>query len=330
MTMTKKKTLILSNPVDDKHVPRLVAELEQLGHPWAIFDPGDILDSARVSAFISTEEKQCVLSTSSGTHIALEDISSVWYRRPTRILPRDERPDMETTFIQREANAGIWGLLRGLQNAFWVNHPDAVRTAGHKPEQLQRAAALGLSIPRSLVTNEPEAFRRFYQECHGSVAYKLMGYPWYVDKADLPISAYTSLVPPEMVEREAHRITATTHLFQEFVVKKCDIRVTIIGQDVFATEIHPLSEETQIDFRADYSQLSHAPHSLPDPIREQLLALTRSYHLTYAGIDLLLTPEGRYIYLELNAQGQFGWLENRTGVPLYRTLAKLLIEGKPV
>jgi hypothetical protein len=61
--------------------------------------------------------------------------------------------------------------------------------------------------------------------------------------------------------------------------------------------------------------------------REKLLALTRSYHLAYASIDLLLTPDGRYVYLELNALGQFGWLEGHTGVPLYHQLATLFIEG---
>ena len=89
-------------------------------------------------------------------------------------------------------------------------------------------------------------------------------------------------------------------------------------------------EETQIDFRADYGKLYYVPHALPDHMCERLLALTRSYYLAYAGIDLLLTPEGRYIYLELNALGQFGWLEDRTGVPLYRRLATLLMEGENI
>jgi len=243
--MTKKQILIVSNPVDDKHVPRLVAELERLGHHWAIFDPGEILVSAGATASLSNEGSHSMLSLADGTQIVLEDIDSVWYRRPTRLLPRDERPAMERLFRQREAEAGIWGLLRGLRNAFWVNSPDAVRSAGHKPEQLQRAAALGLSIPRSLITNEPAALRHFYEECHGNMIYKLMGYPWYVDKDDLPLSAYTSLVPATMVQ-EAHRVSATLHLFQAFIVKRCDIRVTVIGEDVFAMEIHPLSESCHL------------------------------------------------------------------------------------
>ncbi len=326
--MTIKKTLILSNPTDDTHVHRLAAEFDRLGHSWIILDPGDFPENVCLSASMSNDNKQSSLLLADGSRIFLEEFTSVWYRRPTRILPKDDLPNIEQIFIQREADAGIWGWLRGLQ-AFWVNHPDAVRAAGHKPEQLQRAAEFGLNIPRSLVTNEPEAFKQFYEECHGNVIYKLMGYPWYVDKDELPISTYTSLVPREML-KEAHRVTATAHLFQEFVVKKCDIRVTVIGEEVFATEIHPLSEETKIDFRADYGKLFHVPHTLPDHLRERLLALTRSYHLAYAGIDMLLTPEDRYIYLELNALGQFGWLEGRTGVPLYHRLATLLIEGMNV
>jgi glutathione synthase/RimK-type ligase-like ATP-grasp enzyme len=325
MTMIKK-TLILSNPTDDTHVHRLVAEFDRLDHPWVIFDPGDFPEKVQVQALMCNDIRQSSFLLTNGTRIVLEEFTSVWYRRPTRILPRDTLPTMEQTFILREANAGIWGWLRGLQ-AFWINHPDDVRAAGHKPEQLQRAAALGLTIPCSLVTNEPEALKQFYEGCNGTIIYKLMGYPWYIDKDELPISTYTSLVSKEMLD-EAHRVMATAHLFQEFIVKRCDIRVTIIGNDVFATEIHPLSEETQIDFRADYGKLHYVPHTLPDHLSKKLLALTRSYHLVYAGIDLLLTPTGHYVYLELNALGQFGWLEGRTGVPLYHKLATLLVEGE--
>jgi D-alanine-D-alanine ligase-like ATP-grasp enzyme len=65
---------------------------------------------------------------------------------------------------------------------------------------------------------------------------------------------------------------------------------------------------------------------LPDQVREALLAINRAYHLVYSAIDLVYTPEGRYVFLELNPVGQFGWLEARLGIPLYATLAKRLIE----
>jgi glutathione synthase/RimK-type ligase-like ATP-grasp enzyme len=93
------------------------------------------------------------------------------------------------------------------------------------------------------------------------------------------------------------------------------------------TEIYPLSDATRVDFRADYNALRYAPHTcLPDQVREALLAINRTYRLAYSAIDLVYTPEGRYVFLELNAVGQFGWLEGRTGIPLYTKLAKLFIE----
>jgi|SRR5579875_82799 hypothetical protein len=317
--------LILSNETEDAHVHGLVAELDRLGHPWTLIDPGDFPQALQFSARLDHQAKESSLVLKNGTRLFLEEITSVWYRRPTPIAPAAHLSPLEKTFIEREANAGLWGWLRGLQ-AFWVNHPDAIRAAGHKPHQLQLAQSLGLAIPKTLITSEPEAFTRFYTECHERVIYKLMGYPWYKDSTDLPLSAFTTLIPAEMVE-QAHRIRATAHLFQEFVEKQCDLRAILIGNEVFVTEIYPLSEATRVDFRADYSALRYAPHDhLPETVREALLSINRAYHLVYSAIDLLYTPDGRYVFLELNPVGQFGWLEARLGIPLYATLAKRLIE----
>lgn len=319
------KVLILSNETEDAHIHGLVAELDRLGHPWVLIDPGNFPQALQFSARLDTQTKESSLVLKDGTRLFLEEITSVWYRRPTPIAPAEHLSPLEKSFIEREANAGLWGWLRGLQ-AFWVNHPDAIRAAGHKPQQLQLAQSLGLAIPKTLITSEPEAFKRFYAECHEQVIYKLMGYPWYKDSTDLPISAFTTLVPKEMAE-QAHRISATAHLFQEFIEKQCDLRAILLGNEVFVTEMYPLSEATRVDFRADYSALRYAPHDhLPETVREALLSINRAYHLVYSAIDLVYTPDGRYVFLEINPVGQFGWLEAHLGIPLYATLAKLLIE----
>ena len=65
---------------------------------------------------------------------------------------------------------------------------------------------------------------------------------------------------------QAHRVKATAHLFQEYIEKQCDLRIVIIGNKVFAVEIHPLSEETRLDFRRDYGALRYAVHCLPETI----------------------------------------------------------------
>jgi hypothetical protein len=86
----------------------------------------------------------------------------------------------------------------------------------------------------------------------------------------------------------------------------------------------PLSDETRLDFRRDYRALRYAVHQIPEEIQQALFALTSHYRLLYAAIDLLYTPEKKYVFLELNPVGQLGWLEQPTGLPLFRMLALLL------
>jgi hypothetical protein len=102
------------------------------------------------------------------------------------------------------------------------------------------------------------------------------------------------------------------------------VGVDMIGNQVFAVEIHPLSEETCIDFRRDYGALRYAVHCLPEAIEQALLRMKQCYRLNHAAVDMLSTPDGRYVYLETNSTGQFGWLDAMTDLPLSQTLAKLL------
>ncbi|MEV4245300.1 hypothetical protein AB0J63_18065 [Streptosporangium canum] len=49
--------------------------------------------------------------------------------------------------------------------------------------------------------------------------------------------------------------------------------------------------------------------------------------LTYGAIDLILTPDGRYVFLEINPNGQFLWIEDATGLPIGAAIGDLLMSG---
>jgi hypothetical protein len=315
------KVLILSNP-DDTHVARLVTELDRLDQSWVLFDPGTFPRQTQLCASLEGARKSIMLTLADGTALHLEEIGSVWYRRPTPIQADEQFPELERTFIEREARAGLWGVLRSI-DGLWLNHPDAIREAAYKPRQLHLAQTLGLAIPQTLITNSPEAFLRFYEQCQGKVIYKLLGFPSYQVEEGMTVSTYTRLVPTSMLS-EANRIRATAHLFQAYQEKICDVRVVIIGQYLFAVEIHPQSEQASIDFRSDYGALSYGVHRLPASIQQALLTMTRLYRLHYAAIDLVYTQDHQYSFLELNPVGQLGWLEAPTGLPLFERLAQVL------
>src|SRR5260370_9420697 len=130
------KVVIVSNEAEDAHVHGLVAELEKLGHPWTLIDPGDFPQSLSFSARLDDQSKESSLFLNNGTRLLLEDITSVWYRRPTPIAPNEHLSPLEKTFIERAANAALWGWLRG-RHAFCINHPDAIRAAVHKTQRLR-------------------------------------------------------------------------------------------------------------------------------------------------------------------------------------------------
>ncbi len=319
-----KRVIILSRP-DDGHVERLTAELAELGASWIIIDPGAFPTTMQLTARLGGPRDQvdaCQLALPDGQTCDLGEIGAVWYRRPSPIKADPAFPELQRTFIEREAYAGLWGILRGIEG-LWVNHSGANSAAAYKPHQLALARKLWLHLPRSLLTHETAAFRQFYQDCQGQVIYKLLGFPAYEVEDGAMASTYTSRVPETLLE-EAQRIGKTAHLFQAFEEKRCDLRVVIIGQAVFAVEIHPLSEETRLDFRLDYGALRYAVHDLPAEIASALVEMTRHYGLQYAAIDLLYTLKHRYVFLELNPCGQLGWLEEPTGLPLFATLAQLL------
>jgi len=121
-------------------------------------------------------------------------------------------------------------------------------------------------------------------------------------------------------------------IFQELVPKKVELRVTVIGEKVFATEIHSqVHAKSSVDFRAHYD-LGRTPyfaHTLPRAVAQKILAVNADLGLVFGAYDLILTPDGRYVFLEVNQQGQFLWLEEQTGQPLLENFCSLLIQGKP-
>ncbi len=115
-------------------------------------------------------------------------------------------------------------------------------------------------------------------------------------------------------------------MVQEYVPKDVELRVTIVGRKVFACAIHSQdSELTKHDWRKyDFGNVRHELCTLPGEVEQNLIALLRFWNLSYGAIDLVRTPDGRYVFLEINPNGQWGWIEELTGAPIAETIAETL------
>jgi glutathione synthase/RimK-type ligase-like ATP-grasp enzyme len=254
--------------------------------------------------------------------IPLDEVSSVWYRRPIAADPGAwSSPDRARWALgeAREALAGVWRTL----DVFWVNHPENNRLASSKPEQLARAVSLGFSIPQTLVTNDSEVARDFVRSMADAAICKPLG------DGRLEIEGgggifFTSRLDASSLD-DLDGLGPEPYLFQELIEKQSDIRVTVVGSEAFAARIE--SQETEsgrVDWRRAGADAVHSVEELPPEVAEKCVQMTRDYGLHFAAIDLVRRPDDGYVFLELNPNGQWAWVEQLTGLPLRARMAELL------
>lgn len=270
---------------------------------------------------------QVTLSSEIGPHarwraalndVPLGDVHTVYYRRPgqfefDRSIPLNMMP-----WCEGQARFGFWGVLESLP-ATWINAPSSVHQAEYKPCQLAHAAAAGLAVPPTLITNDPQAVAEFAVGQPNGIVTKTL-YARMPRNKDGRLSGvlYTSAVSPDRYRDPT--IAATAHLFQARLVKKTDLRVTVVGEHVFATEIKNPGE---LDWRRSHDNITYRPYELPDNVIVGIHRLMGSLNLFFGALDFVLTDEGHQ-FIEINPNGQWGWIEHQTRQPISRALATAL------
>jgi glutathione synthase/RimK-type ligase-like ATP-grasp enzyme len=226
-------------------------------------------------------------------------------------------------FAQGEAESTLLGALNCF-DCLWVNHPLCDRFADYKLHQLALARHLGLRVPDTLVSSDREALRSFWHQHQGKVITKaITAYPSKLLNNEVPI---TRMVTADDLDLLDVAVPGPI-LFQEFIPAQLDLRITIIGDEVFAAAIHSQEGKGALDWRLDYT-VRFTSYALEEPVAEALKKVASALGLAYGAADLRLTPEGELVFLEINAQGAYLFVEKLTGQPLTRTLAELLQFGK--
>src|SRR5262249_49496810 len=101
------------------------------------------------------------------------------------------------------------------------------------------------------------------------------------------------------------------------------------GERLFACRIDAQGcAEGTVDWRpAGAGSLQIHVCELDPPVATRCLALMRALGLDLAGLDLLVTPEGDTVFLEVNAAGQWLWVEQATGLRIASAIVDQLLLG---
>jgi hypothetical protein len=320
--MVTKDQIVIVTSMADPHADDVIRRLGEMGHEPVRLNTDDIPLNVSMSVSLGhggdlDAWNGTIEILTNGRVINLEHVNAIWWRRPGPFCLPAELSEQEREFAGAEIDHTLSGLWAALE-CYWMSHPESVRRASWRTGQLQCAARLGFDVPRTLITTDPDAVRSFYAALGGQVVFKVMTDPFL--GASKIAEKHPDQPPPElymthttlMTESELALLDSVCSIpcmFQEYVPKKMELRVTVIGDEVFAAEIHSQAhEETQIDWHARYD-IPYRKAELPAEIAERCLAFVRSYGLNFSALNLVLTPDERYVFMKNDPNGQFGFVE---------------------
>lgn len=316
--------LLLTHSGDYYTVDRVAHALAERGVKTFRFDtdrfPREVRISAQLGAdgFCHTIEDGAVACPASA-------VRAVWARK---IWPPELDATLDPKFrgmCVRESVAALHGFLDGLQGARWINERGRESEAENKLLQLRLAHEAGLRIPRTLLTNDAVQARKFFHENDGAVVAKLLA-PLTVSMDAASAFVYTNEVNEADLE-DAGGLRHSPMIFQERIPKLLELRIAYVAGKFFVGALDASrSAGGQIDWRrATPAECQWQRADIPRELKTQLTTLMRRLQLVYGAIDIIRTPAGEHVFLEVNPGGEWGMLERDLDLPISEAIADALI-----
>jgi glutathione synthase/RimK-type ligase-like ATP-grasp enzyme len=298
-------TILVLGGMDDSHACHMLDYLRGRGADAELLDSRWFPPYLQISYEPASGQGALRLPTS--RLLSFAQVSAVYWRCYNQVSP-PEMPDPEQAYIAGNDARGLFEAVLIRLGARWVNSFHAFQLHQSKPVQLALVSALGVVTPATLLSNDPDTVRAFADRHRRCIFKPVQG------------GAHTKvLTSTHLTEDNLANLAFAPVTIQE-EVPGTNIRVFVAGNRVLACEVRTPA----LDFRDDEDPQILA-HELPADMGQQCLQIARELDLLWTGIDLRLTPEGRYVFLEANPSPMFLGFEQRSGLPLTESLAELLL-----
>ncbi|MDB5801745.1 MAG: RimK-like protein [Rhodocyclales bacterium] len=289
-------TGILDIPTD-----RICHLLRKNGVPFLRINRDALSD---VALTVDPKAATMICRTGGNTWEVGSALKSVWWRQATFLRNTPSHALSTSEQLERSQWSAFMRGMMLFDEAVWMNDPAATYKAESKPYQLRRAAKLGFSVPKTIVTNDP----------HADIP-KLVGLRIALKSVDTVLLhdsshqhfGYTTLIDwSECADEHFHLAPATC---QAPIEPKLDLRVTVLGDRIWCDEIRLDQGEIEGDWRLHSKDHLHFnPYDLPREVAKRCVQLTRDLGLRYGAIDLAFSKE-TYWFIEINPTGEWGWLD---------------------
>ena len=323
--------VLIVTTTDDAHADIMIEELQRRDVPVIRFHPEDFPVRSSITLFGTDSGRDWNgVITTQGREVRLSEIRSAWYRRPRDPAIAESIPAGLTDFALVNAR-DVLNAAYALIEDRWLASPHRLRWAELKPVQLMAAARAGLPTPLTIFSNDPGEVERFHSrltEQRDRCAVKSLRTTHavtYDQKIWLP---YTAVWPDDLPPTQAGDIALTPAIYQRYLPKHREVRAVMIGAEVFAASVDPaVDPDCEVDMRKGELTKDWASFTLPEDIAAALVTMTRGLGLHCCSADFIVTPDGNLIFIELNPNGQWLWLDLYAGLPLVQKFADHLCAG---
>lgn len=313
--------ILIIGDEEDPHVSSVCKILKKKNANYLILNPYKGSENSLTYTFNPLE----IQMNSNGKSIKSSEITSVWWRlKPNIISTAENKDDFERQkFILREWQLTLEPLKHFLKDCFWINRREADSLVRNKPYQLEMAHQNGFNIPKGIISNNStfvqEKVAKFDQ-----FIYKPLSY--FIVPPDRVL--YSSFMTEKELNQKSKNIEQAPCIFQEYLDKDFELRITLVGDQVFPVKINSQkNSKTKFDWRKDQTHVEYELFVLPAEIEAKLLILHKEFKIFYGAYDFIVDPDGQYHFLEVNPAGQWLWMEEILGLNISATIADSLFLG---
>lgn len=245
------------------------------------------------------------------------DIAAAWWRKPGLLMVARSDP-LARHALERESRALLEWVLDLVPDDAWLNSRVAARRASSFL-QLLEANRVGFTTPWTVVTNSWKGVTALAKA--GDLIIKLPNGTLESQKS--PKSLFTTRISPQSIAELSKSSKAFPAVWQPFVSKLREWRVTVVGDQVFEAMIET-DDQAKDDWRRHQftAGVRFVQGTLPAAVRERCRRVVQQLGLRFGAIDLIESPSGEFTFLEVNPNGQYYWLEALLGMEISSAVAQ--------
>ena len=256
-----------------------------------------------------------------GHKFTSDQVKGVWYRRIfSPKIDNDIDPAFRNICV-REAGAIFKFMFPLLTHAVWMDPFEVVENASNKLLQLHVAAKSGFTVPDTLVSNHAESARSFFKNQTGGVVTKLT-MPTAYSMGYTSMALRTHRVEEEDLDN-MDSLKYCPMMFQNEIDKAIELRIVYVDGHFFTGAIDASTTENgQVDWRrSGPNEASWQPYDIPEHLQTTITKFMNELKLTFGALDVIKTPSGEYVFLEVNPVGEWGMLEKELDYPISQQIA---------